>query len=176
MSINNLDDPDKRASLPAATAHPAVSRSAAQHVVLDTNVVLDLWVFNDPRAQRLQWALAQGRLLWVATEAMFEELADVLSRSTSARWCSNPHAVLATVRACCQVLPPAAKPAGHAQKVPHCADPDDQIFIDFAWSFPAAWLFSRDRALLDLARPALVHGLVITTPAAWAAAEDADHR
>ena len=176
MSIDNLDDPDKSASLPATTAHPAAPWPAARHVVLDTNVVLDLWVFNDPRAQRLQRALAQRRLLWVATEAMFEELADVLSRSTSARWCSDPQAVLAIVRACCQVLPPAAKPAEHAQKVPHCVDPDDQIFIDFAWSFPAAWLFSRDRALLDLARPALAHGLVITTPAAWAAAEDADHR
>ena len=112
----------------------------------------------------------------MATEAMFEELADVLSRSTSARWCPDPQTVLVTARACCQVLPPAAEPAGNALKVPLCADPDDQIFIDFAWCFPAACLFSRDRALLDLARPALLHGLVITTPAAWAATEEAQHR
>ena len=176
MSIDNLDDPDKGASLSAPTEDSSAPRPAPQHVVLDTNVVLDLWVFNDPRAQRLKQALVQGRLHWVATEAMLEELADVLSRPTAARWCADPQAVLTVARACCQVLPPAARPAGNARKVPLCADPDDQIFIDFAWTCPAAWLFSRDRALLDLARPALEHGLIITTPAAWAAGEETDHR
>ena len=167
MSIDNLDGPDKRQTLSAPVEQFSVPQSSLQFAVLDTNVVLDLWVFNDPRAQRLQQALTQGRLRWVATEAMFEELADVLSRSTSARWCPDPPAVLAAARACCRVMPPTSPPNTIARKVPTCADPDDQIFIDFAWTLPAGWLFSRDRALLDLARPALDHGLVITTPAAW---------
>ena len=169
MSIDNLDDPDKSVALSTPAEQLSVPQSPAQFAVLDTNVVLDLWVFNDPRAQRLEQALTQGRLRWVATEAMFEELADVLGRPTSARWCPDPSAVLATARARCQVMPPASPPDANARKVPTCADPDDQIFIDFAWTLPAGWLFSRDRAVLDLARPALAHGLVITTPAAWAA-------
>lgn len=168
MSIDNLDDLDKGKALSTPAQQISLPQSSAQFAVLDTNVVLDLWVFNDPRVQRLAQALTQGRLRWVATEAMLDELADVLSRSTSARWCPDPPAVLAAVRACCQVMPLAAPSGASARKVPTCADLDDQIFIDFAWNLPAGWLFSRDRALLDLARPALAHGLVITTPAAWA--------
>ena len=168
MSINNLTDPDKGAAPSTSAGHALAQGSVPDCVVLDTNVVLDLWVFNDPRARRLHAALTMGRLHWVATEAMLEELADVLSRPTSARWCPDPRAVLAAAYARCQVRPPAAWPTGDGRRVPVCADPDDQIFIDFAWALPTRWLFSRDRALLDLAGPALAHGLVITTPAAWA--------
>ena len=35
-----------------------------------------------------------------------------------------------------------------------CSDPDDQKFIDLAWAWPARVLFSRDRAVLKLARAA----------------------
>jgi predicted nucleic acid-binding protein len=167
MIIDILVDPDKGPTLSSSATHPAAPRSSLHYAVIDTNVVLDLWVFNDPRAQRLQQALSHGRLHWLGTDAMFEELADVLSRPTSARWCKDPSAVLTAARACCQVLPAEAMPPGNVRRVPTCADPDDQMFIDLAWTWPAAWLFSRDRAVLDLARPALAHGLVITTPADW---------
>ena len=168
MSIDNLDDPDKSETFSTSAVLVSTPQSPPQLAVLDTNVVLDLWVFNDPRVQCLAQALTEGRLRWVTTDGMLEELADVLNRPTSARWCPDPSAVLAAARACCQVMPLAAPSGASARKVPTCADPDDQIFIDFAWNLPAGWLFSRDRALLDLARPALAHGLVITTPAAWA--------
>ena len=167
MSIDNLNAADKHPLLSPADRPGSVPPPPLQYVVLDTNVVLDLWVFSDPRAQRLHQALTQGCLRWVGTEAMLDELADVLSRPTSTRWCPDPPAVLTAVRACCQVQPVAAMLAGNARQIPRCADPDDQMFIDFAWAWPTHWLFSRDRALLDLARPALAHGLVITTPAAW---------
>jgi len=48
-------------------------------VVLDTNIVLDLWLFSDPLSQSLQQALDDGTLQWQATPAMREELARVLS-------------------------------------------------------------------------------------------------
>ena len=164
MSINNLDGPDKLWLIQAPPCSGLNTAAPALIVVLDTNVVLDLWAFNDPRTQWLRQALAQQRLRWIATPAMFDELADVLHRATSAPWCPDPAEVLARARAACHVLP---GPAPATSKVPVCADPDDQIFIDLAWSWPARWLFTRDRALLDLARPALAHGLVVTTPAAW---------
>lgn len=132
--------------------------------VLDTNVVLDLLVFADPRAEALAEALASCRMLWLATEAMFEELGEVLSRPTSARWCPDPAAVLAQARARCHQIvmcPPSA------QRAPTCADRDDQIFIDLAWAWPVDWLFSRDRALLALDRPAQQRGLRVVTPARW---------
>ena len=39
-------------------------------VVLDTNIVLDLWLFSDPLSQSLQQALDDGTLQWQATPAM----------------------------------------------------------------------------------------------------------
>lgn len=170
MSIDNLDGRDKRWQLQGQHRQGDDAASGPCAVVLDTNVVLDLWAFNDPRTQLLRQALAQHRLRWIGTPAMFEELADVLHRPTSARWCPEPAKVLADARAACQLLPGAAPPVS---KVPVCADPDDQIFIDLAWRWPARWLFTRDRALLDLARPALAHGLIVTTPAAWPGLEAA---
>jgi len=164
MSINKPDDPDKHWLIQAQPSHGLDAATAAPVVVLDTNVVLDLWAFKDPRTQLLRQALAQRRLRWIGTPAMFEELADVLHRPTSTRWCPEPAKVLADAHAACHLLP-GATPV--TSKVPVCADPDDQIFIDLAWSWPARCLFTRDRALLDLARPALAHGLIVTTPAAW---------
>ena len=133
-------------------------------VVLDTNVVLDWLVFNDVRALRLAQALAQGQLLWMATEPMLAELGHVMSRPFIAPWCTDTAAVLATARSKCHVLP---TPAMDPDKAPVCGDPDYQQFIDLAWSVPAAWLFSRDRALLKLAARARARGVVITTPQSW---------
>lgn len=144
---------------------------AAQHppcrVVLDTNVVLDWLVFHDIRAQRLAQALDHGELLWMATEPMLAELVDVMSRPFMARWCADTAAVLATARSRCHILLTPAMALVALDKAPVCADPDDQPFIDLAWSAPAAWLFSRDRALLSLAARARARAVVITTPQCW---------
>lgn len=134
--------------------------------VLDTNVVLDLLLFRDAGAAALDAALATGRLRWLATDSMLDELADVLRRPFSAGWARTPAEVLAAARARSERVAP---PAGAAPPAPRCTDPDDQKFIDLAWSLPAAWLFSRDRALLRLARPARTRGIGVLTPARWAA-------
>jgi predicted nucleic acid-binding protein len=132
--------------------------------VLDTNVVLDWLVFDDPRSRSLGQCLVSGRLRWVATRAMLDELTEVLLRPVIARHCINPEATLAGVHKYCCPMP--APPSG-VDPAPACADPDDQMFIDLAWSTSAAWLFSRDRALLELAKPARARGIHITTPALW---------
>lgn len=147
--------------MPLPSIHPAPAL-----VVLDTNVLLDLLVFADVRARRLHQALHTGSLQALATTAMFDELADVLGRPFLARWQVDVVAVLAEARSICRQVDARSPMAGNA---PRCADPDDQIFIDLAWSWPARWLFSRDRALLDLARAAGARGLGALTPAAWAA-------
>lgn len=154
---------------PRTAPHPHPDRllhsAAPDWVVLDTNVLLDLLVFDDTRARALGQALADGRLRALATAPMLDELADVLSRPFVAPWCSDVGAVLDRARALFRLVesvPVAPTPA------PRCADPDDQKFIDLAWAWPAAWLFSRDRALLTLARPALRRHLRVLTPAAWA--------
>ena len=133
-------------------------------VVIDTNVVLDLFVFHDPHVQRLHHHLTRQQLLWLATEAMMEELADVLVRPLIARACPDPALVLAQARAWCTLVPAPEAPLTAA---PVCADPDDQIFIDLAWCWPANWLLTRDRALLNLAARAQARRVGIMTPAHW---------
>ena len=46
--------------------------------VLDTHILLDLWVFSEPAMQGLQQDLDSGRAIWLATDAMREELKRVL--------------------------------------------------------------------------------------------------
>ena len=137
-------------------------------VVLDTNVVLDLWLFADGRADALRTALDARQLDWVATERMLTELGHVLQRpflqTFLQPWCDDPAAALVAVRARCRLLP---TPSPSTDRVPTCRDPDDQPFIDLAWQLRTRWLFSRDRALLALARRVRPRGLAIVTPDNW---------
>ena len=55
-------------------------------VVIDTNWVLDAWVFADARAAGLRQAVEAGRVRWLATSAMRAELARVLDYPAVARW------------------------------------------------------------------------------------------
>jgi predicted nucleic acid-binding protein len=147
-----------------AESSPTIDPAAAS-VVLDTNVLLDLLLFDDTRARPLGRALHGGSLQALATQPMFDELADVLARPFVADWPVAADAVLAQARRLCRLVEPPAACDGPA---PRCADPDDQKFVDLAWHRRTGWLISRDRAVLALARPARACGLRIATPAAWA--------
>ena len=155
-----------RASPSPLEATPGTQPTAAITAVLDTNVVLDLLLFKDLRVQPLQQALTAQGLRWIATERMLDELDQVLHRDALAHWGHDSDQVMAEARRLCQPVCNCAETAG---RVPRCTDPDDQMFIDLAWRWPAALLFSRDRALLRLARPARLHGLwvgrsILSTP------------
>ncbi|OGB06759.1 MAG: putative toxin-antitoxin system toxin component, PIN family [Burkholderiales bacterium RIFCSPHIGHO2_12_FULL_69_20] len=144
----------------------AAPDTASPWVVIDTNAWLDLLLFDDLRAQPLWLALQGGQLRAVATQPMLDELADVLTRPFIADWPVAAETVLARAQALCCIVDAVPTPDRLA---PRCRDLDDQKFIDLAWAWPAAWLLSRDRALLTLARSASPRGLRITTPAGWAA-------
>jgi putative PIN family toxin of toxin-antitoxin system len=115
-------------------------------VVLDTNILLDLWVFQDPRFQGLSQAL-QHDLDWIATSEMREEFARVLRYEHLARICHKrqlqPDELL-------QRFDRWAKMQPVADKAPYtCKDPDDQKFIDLAVSHQAT-LYSKDKCVLAL--------------------------
>jgi putative PIN family toxin of toxin-antitoxin system len=116
-------------------------------LVLDTNIVLDLFVFADERTGPLRSALRAGVVRWIASPAMREELGRVLAYPKIATRLQvqglEPAGVLADFDAHVQPVPPAAK--GPAT----CADPDDQKFIDLAVQH-AAVLVSKDRAVLTM--------------------------
>ncbi|MBA3058867.1 MAG: putative toxin-antitoxin system toxin component, PIN family [Gammaproteobacteria bacterium] len=118
-------------------------------IVLDTNIVLDAFVFNDPATQPLKLALAAKKMQWIATKAMRDELARVLGYPKIAlrlaiHQCSASD-VLAQFDGQAQWLDTAPKASVS------CRDPDDQKFIDLAVAHKAT-LLSKDRAVLCMAK------------------------
>ena len=75
-------------------------------VVLDTNVVLDLWLFGDVRSAPLRQALAAGRLTPLATAPMLAELADVLQRPFTAGWPVPPAQAMVGLQNCARLVEP----------------------------------------------------------------------
>ena len=116
-------------------------------VVLDTNIVLDLWLYQDPATPVLQAALSDNTVQWLATQVMRDELERVLAYThivarMAASGITADH-LLNRFDAYAQLMPIAAK----AQFV--CKDPDDQKFIDLAAAH-AAQLISKDKAVLTM--------------------------
>ena len=127
-------------------------------IVLDTNVVLDLLVFSDPATTALKDSLAAGRLQWIATPVMREELSRVLA---------YPHLVarmnyygLGAV----DVLGAFDRQVQLVDVAPRaaqiCKDPDDQKFIDLAVAHRAP-LLSKDLAVLKLRKRLLLQGVPV---------------
>jgi putative PIN family toxin of toxin-antitoxin system len=128
-------------------------------VVLDTNIVLDLLLFQNPQAQGLRQALDQQQLRWLATAPMRAELVRVLA---------YPKIAVVLARLDHSVAPLLAQwDAGVllVEVAPRCAvrcrDPDDQMFIDLAMAHRAQ-LLSKDALVLRLAKRLLPLGVVVS--------------
>ncbi len=135
-------------------------------VVLDTNVLLALWLFRDPVVEGLRLALATGDLRACRSAATDGEFAEVLRRPALFDIApERRERIMATWQAVATC---------HAETTPApwtCRDPLDQKFLDLAVSAGASWLVTRDRDLLKLARKARRAGLVIVAPERWALIE-----
>ena len=118
-------------------------------IVLDTNIVLDLFVFADPATPSLLAALQARQLHWIATQPMRDELERVLAYPhIVARlhyYELTAHTVLARFDARVQLVDVADK----ARMV--CKDADDQKFIDLAVAHQSL-LLSKDNAVLSMAK------------------------
>jgi putative PIN family toxin of toxin-antitoxin system len=127
----------------AATAPTQSRRSGPIEIVVDTNIWLDMLVFDDSSSRRL------AGLLWpdsgvtpLSSDEMRAELADVVTRPQFKLGACAQAALLArydriVTRAA--VAPDCRLP---------CRDPDDRKFLDLAVARRTTWLLSRDRALL----------------------------
>ena len=116
---------------------------------MDTNIVLDLFVFGDAATEPLREALGAQELQWIATAAMREELARVLAYPQIIKSLQHHQRsatdVLAKFDAQAQCVDAAAKASVT------CKDADDQKFIDLAVAH-AAQLLSKDHAVLCMAK------------------------
>lgn len=138
-------------------------------VVLDTNWVLDVWLFNDPRTHAWQQALHRGELRWLACATMRTELERVLTypqvqRGLQAR-CIGAERVLQAFDLHTTLLP--TPPACQVR----CRDADDQVFIDLAVQQQAT-LLSKDHAVLAL-RQRLWHHHRVVCGRDWSQKNDA---
>ena len=132
--------------------------------VLDTNVVLDWLVFDDPTMRVPAARLQSGAARWLSCPSMRAELDDVLVRPAFARRGDYRAALHELLAAHASAL---ADPRPNPRL--RCRDVDDQVFVDLALQHRAALLLTRDRALLELAPQAAALGLYITRPAALTA-------
>lgn len=129
-------------------------------IVIDTNIVLDLFVFDDPATPPLRQALEAQQLCWLATPAMREELARVLAYPQIAPRLAHYQLaasdVLAQFDRHAQLMPVALK------AMVTCRDADDQKFIDLAVAHRAC-LLSKDRAVLCMQKRLLPFGVRVRT-------------
>lgn len=131
-------------------------------IVIDTNIVLDLLVFDDPDCVALRVALEVGELQWMATAAMREELVRVLGYPlVAARLARNGRDAEGVLASYDRRVHPVDEAPARAPCL--CRDPDDQIFVDLAVA-QGARLLSKDRALLEMRGPLARLGVEVAVP------------
>lgn len=126
---------------------------AIKTLILDTNIVLDLLVFQDPRANWIRDGIARGQFELIYSSEMLVELTDVIARPQFAQSGYDQSTVLSSW----------TQMAIHKPTPPRCSfrcdDPDDQAFIDLAYHYRPSQLLSKDRKVLQMQRTLGEHGV-----------------
>jgi putative PIN family toxin of toxin-antitoxin system len=132
--------------------------------VLDTNVCLDLFVFNDPRWAGLLAAIESGAVEAVTRADCRDEYLIVLHyKHLPLDEATRPLSAARFDELITVVAPPES-----GVRLPVCTDRDDQKFLELARDAGAAILVTKDKALLKLARRTARDGLFrIMLPDAW---------
>jgi putative PIN family toxin of toxin-antitoxin system len=128
-------------------------------VVLDTNILLDIFVFNDERAIHLKQAIVNESIVAIASQKTMLEFADVIRRPLFKLDEATQVAVLSQWQSIAQQYDDSdLAPAPWI-----CQDPDDQIFLDLAYRLRPAILISKDNAVLNIAGRAAHEDVLITS-------------
>ena len=127
-------------------------------IVFDTNVLLDLFVFNDFRALHMKQALIEGKIDALATPNTLEEFIDVISRPLFSLDESQQNQIAMQWQSLARVVDDQS-----LSKAPWvCLDPDDQVFLDVAYTLRPCTLVSKDNEVLRFAHKALTEQVLIT--------------
>ena len=127
-------------------------------VVFDTNVLLDLFVFNDFRALHLKQTLIEGKIDALATPNTLEEFSDVIARPLF----SLDEVQQEQIRQQWHGLARLMDDKNLAKAPWICQDPDDQVFLDLAYTAKPCFLISKDNAVLRFANQAAKEQVFIT--------------
>lgn len=127
-------------------------------IILDTNILLDIFVFEDTRASQLRNAILNRQIMTYSSQATIEELADVISRPLFSIEDQRQTEIILQWQAVSQSMNEAQIGVAPWK----CRDPDDQIFLDIAFTVRPSILISKDHELLSLATRALKEDILIT--------------
>ena len=127
-------------------------------IIFDTNVLLDLFVFNDFRALHLKQALIDGKVKALATPSTLEEFADVIARPVF----SLDETLQEQIRHQWQSLAQIRDDQSLIKAPWTCQDPDDQVYLDLAYTEKPCTLFSKDNEVLRFANQAVKEHVLIT--------------
>ena len=127
-------------------------------VVFDTNVLLDLFVFNDFKALHLKQALLENKIDALASPKTLEEFADVISRPLFSLETAEQEKILAQWKSLSRVLDDQSLLSAPWR----CKDTDDQIFLDLAYTAKPCTLISKDNEVLKFTARAAKEGVLIS--------------
>ena len=132
--------------------------SVMKTVIFDTNVLLDLFVFNDFRVLHIKQALIEKQLDALASRQTLEEFSDVISRPLFSLEQSAQEKLIQEWQSLARIIDDQ-----HIYAAPwQCRDMDDQIFLDLAFTCKPCILLSKDNEVLKLASRAAKEGVQIT--------------
>jgi len=124
--------------------------TAPPRLVLDTNVVMDLFHFAAPALAPLMAALESGAVICLANDQTLAELARVTGYRQFKLDPRGRQRVFDAYRACVTRVTATITP--NMRPLPKCRDPDDQMFLELALAGHADMLISRDNLVLKLAQ------------------------
>jgi putative PIN family toxin of toxin-antitoxin system len=128
-------------------------------VVIDTNILLDIFVVNDERAANLKQAIANGGIAAIASQKTLLEFADVISRPLFKLDSGAQESILMQWQSIAQLHDDSNLAAAPWK----CQDPDDQIFLNLAYQLRPSILISKDNAVLKIASRAAQEDILITS-------------
>ncbi len=127
-------------------------------IVLDTNILLDLFVFNDFRAIHLKEALVTGNVTALATPNTLEEFADVISRPLFSLDQAAQEKMMLQWSGLAKIIADDTLSTSPWK----CQDPDDQVFLDLAYTNKPCTLISKDNEVLKFSSRAAKELVIIT--------------
>ena len=162
-----------QAAVPCANQPVSSTTRNSLRVVLDTNVLVSLYVFADSRFALLRDCIENGQWCAISSDTCLAEFERVLAYPQFGLACAVQRAAYGHYVQCVTLVSalPEVNRATSTSTLPHCQDPDDQKFLEAARDGSADWLVTSDKALLVLARRDRLRNLfqILTPEAALAA-------
>lgn len=123
--------------------------------ILDTNILLDLWVFHDPHVEAILKALESHQIRLIGHVETFCEFADVISRTMFKLTSDEQNALLMRWLKTAEVV---TEPLSNAR---FCKDTDDDKFFELAVMSGARFLVSKDKKVLKARGKAKKFGIEV---------------